>query len=57
MKNLQPSPHKADPPKFLPKEHRAQLTVYQSSNDPPADPIYHPTLVGPDFFHKTGGVL
>jgi hypothetical protein len=41
MKNLQPSPHKADPPKFLPKEHRAQLTVYQSSNDPPADPIYH----------------
>jgi hypothetical protein len=27
------------------------------AHDPSGDSIYHPTLVGPDFFHKTGGVL
>jgi hypothetical protein len=35
----------------------ANLIVYQSAYEPPGDSIYHPTLVGPDFFHKTGGVL
>lgn len=39
------------------KEECADLIVYQSARDPPGDSIYHPTLVGPDFFHKTGGVL
>jgi hypothetical protein len=39
------------------KEECADLIVYQSAHDPSTESIYHPTLVGPDFFHKTGGVL
>lgn len=39
------------------REECAELIVYQSAHDAPGDLIYHPTLVGPDFFHKTGGVL
>jgi hypothetical protein len=39
------------------KEECADLIVYQSAHEPPTDTIYHPTLVGADFFHKTGGVL
>jgi hypothetical protein len=39
------------------REECADLIVYQSAHEPPSDSIYHPTLVGPDFFHKTGGVL
>jgi hypothetical protein len=39
------------------KEECADLIVYQSAHEPPGDSIYRPTLVGPDFFHKTGGVL
>ena len=39
------------------KEECAHLIVYQSAHGPPGDSIYHPTPVGPDFFHKTGGVL
>ena len=39
------------------REECAGLIVYQSAHDPPGDSIYHPTLVGADFFHKTGGVL
>jgi hypothetical protein len=39
------------------REECADLIVYQSAREPPSDSIYHPTLVGPDFFHKTGGVL
>jgi hypothetical protein len=35
----------------------AELIVYQSSRGPQGDSVYHPTIVGPDFFHKTGGVL
>jgi hypothetical protein len=38
----------------------AQLRISQtrcSAHELPCDSIYHPTLVGPDFFHKTGGVL
>jgi hypothetical protein len=39
------------------REECAHLIVYQSAHEPTDDSIYHPTLVGPDFFHKTGGVL
>jgi hypothetical protein len=39
------------------KEECADLVIYQSAHRPPGDLIYHPTLVGPDFFHKTGGGL
>jgi hypothetical protein len=39
------------------REECANLIVYQSPHDAPADSVYHPTLIGPDFFHKTGGVL
>ena len=39
------------------REECVNLIVYQSTRDPPDDSVYHPTLVGPDFFHKTGGVL
>jgi hypothetical protein len=39
------------------KEECADLIVYQSAHEPQGESIYHPTLVGPDFFHKTGGVL
>jgi hypothetical protein len=39
------------------REECANLIVYQSTHDVPGNSIYHPTLVGPDFFHKTGGVL
>jgi hypothetical protein len=39
------------------KEECADLIVYQSAHEPPGDSVYHPTLVGPDFFHKTGGML
>ena len=39
------------------KEECADLIICQSAHDPPGDSVYHPTLVGPDFFHKTGGVL
>jgi hypothetical protein len=39
------------------KEECADLIVYQSAHEPPRDSIYHPTLVGPDFLHKTGGIL
>jgi hypothetical protein len=39
------------------RENCARLLVYQSAQEPPGDLIYHPSLVGPDFFHKTGAVL
>jgi hypothetical protein len=35
----------------------ARLLVYQSPHQPPSDSIYHPALAGPNFLHKTGGVL
>ena len=31
-----------------------KLIVYQSVHFPSSDPVYHPTLVGPDFFRQTG---
>jgi hypothetical protein len=39
------------------KEECADFIVYQSPREPLGDSVYHPTLVGPDSFHKTGGVL
>jgi hypothetical protein len=39
------------------REDCARLLVYQSANESLRDSVYHPMLVGPDFFHKTGGVL
>ncbi len=39
------------------REECANLIVYQSTHEPPGESVYHPTLVGPDFFRKTGGVL
>jgi hypothetical protein len=39
------------------REECAELIVYQSAHEPQGESIYHPTLVGLDFFHKTGGVL
>jgi hypothetical protein len=39
------------------REECADLIVYQSAHALSGDSIYHPTLVGPDFIHKTGGVL
>ena len=35
----------------------ASLVIYQPGEAPVRDPVYHPTIVGPDFFHKTGGVI
>jgi hypothetical protein len=39
------------------REECAALVIYHPGQPTARDPIYHPTLVGPDFFHKTGGVL
>jgi len=39
------------------RDECADLIIYQSAHHPSTESIYHPTLVGPDFFHKTGGVL
>lgn len=39
------------------REECADLIVYQSAQRPAGDSIYHPTLVGADFFHRTGGFL
>jgi hypothetical protein len=39
------------------RDECAHLIVYQSPRDPPDETIYHPTLVGPDFFQRTGGML
>ena len=38
-------------------EQCAKRIVYQSAYESPGDLLYHPTLVGTDFFHKTGAVL
>jgi hypothetical protein len=39
------------------REECARLVIYQTIRDYTQEPTYHPTLVGPDFFHKIGGVL
>jgi hypothetical protein len=39
------------------RDECAALVIYRQGEQATRDPIYHPTLIGPDFFHKTGGVL
>ncbi len=39
------------------REQCARLIVYQSIHEPALDPVYHSTLVGPDFFLKAGVAL
>ena len=39
------------------REECAQLAVYQSAHAPPANPIFHPMLVGDDFFVQSGAAL
>jgi hypothetical protein len=39
------------------REQCAALVIYQPDNQIVRDPVYHPTLVGPDFFYQTGGIL
>jgi hypothetical protein len=39
------------------REECARRVIYQSAHAGHSEPIYHPTLVGPDFFWKTGAVI
>jgi hypothetical protein len=39
------------------REECARLIIYRSRHALDEEQIYHPTLVGPDFFHSTGGML
>ena len=39
------------------REQCSDLIVYQSAYALAGDSVYHPMLVGPDFFVNTGGVL
>jgi hypothetical protein len=39
------------------REQCRALIVYQPGDEVVRDPVYHPTVVGPDFFQKTGGVV
>ena len=39
------------------REQCAALVIYQPDNQIIRDPMYHPTLVGPDFFYHRGGIL
>lgn len=39
------------------REECAQHVIYRSAHAPKDDPIYHPMLVGPDFFRQTGAVI
>jgi hypothetical protein len=39
------------------REECAALVIYQPCNQVARDPVYHPTIIGPDFFQKTGGVF
>jgi hypothetical protein len=39
------------------REQCGKLVIYQSAHGPATDSIYHPTVVGPDFFDKTGALL
>lgn len=34
-----------------------QLVIYQSAHAPPGKNIYHPMLVGPEFFNQSGAVV
>jgi hypothetical protein len=39
------------------REQCEKLVIYQSTHALPVKDVYHPMLVGPDFFQKTGAVL
>jgi len=39
------------------REQCAALIVYQPAGQARSDSVYHPMLVGPDFFYKTGAVV
>jgi hypothetical protein len=39
------------------REQCAQRVVHQPAHALAEEYIYHPTLVGPEFFYKTGAVL
>jgi hypothetical protein len=39
------------------REECAKRVIYQCAHDPPGKLVYHPTVVGPDFFRKTGAIL
>lgn len=39
------------------REQCEQLVIYQSAHAPAGKNVYHPMLVGPEFFHQSGGVL
>jgi hypothetical protein len=34
-----------------------RLVIYRSAHQKLADPVYHPVLVGPEFFRRTGAVI
>ncbi len=36
------------------RDECARLVIYKSAHSSPGDPLYHPTLVGEDFFRQTG---
>jgi hypothetical protein len=39
------------------REECEAFVIYQPSEEVTRDLVYHPTIVGPDFFHQSGGVL
>jgi len=39
------------------REQCEKLVIYQSAHALPVKDVYHPMLIGPDFFQKTGAVL
>ncbi|HLH13509.1 MAG TPA: hypothetical protein VKV16_01870 [Solirubrobacteraceae bacterium] len=39
------------------REDCSRLILYRCEHHAPADPVYHPTIVGPDFFEQTGVVI
>jgi len=43
--------------RFLALSACARLIIYQSMRDTIQEPIYHPTLVGSDFFVRIGAVF
>ncbi len=38
-------------------EDCARRVIYQSLDAPPGNPVYHPTLVGDDFFVQSGAII
>jgi hypothetical protein len=39
------------------REQCEKLVIYQSAHTLRDKDVYHPMLVGPDFFHQSGAVL